>query len=685
MELFYEKGSETMPIASGQITILDMTDNIIVGTAPVNPTEGSLWIDNSVVPNKIYVYKNKTWDEQTLSVEGLDPAYAEKANKAVQQNNLYNGIQITPESGLVALRSDNKVKAILNATDGIKILKSSDNGLSWDDVFYTDTDGVIHAKGLVISSDSKIGNTVASQVVSNAEDAKASVEQLRGLTNVRYIREYQNGNTVDSENHIVEVQAMNADGVNVALHKMVTSSAANATNLTSVTDGITTSDDYASFGTGAQWIQVDLGAIYNNIDYVQIWNHYADARTFHEVKLEVSEDGTNWTTVFDSTVDGEYQESAEGKVIPINANVPADLRNIGEHINVLSSSIGNIEESITPEGISTLISDSVFYENYTAELEGKADADAIGNLATKDEVSDLSKDVDGRITNAIDEIDFEPYATKLELEETSKSITTKFSATGGMNLIKNSIGFADFDFWEGTNLEQIQPVANGGLDVLGFGSGFHFPPSDVNRILAQDIFAVEGEIYTISWYVKKTNTSDSSNTDGAFLIEIIDSNDAVVASYQYDSEMVTNDYEPNHFSFYAPESDLSIRITAHALADATITGLMLTIGSIPLQWSLATGETYNTNVRLDIHGVRVSQLDEEKNEVGYTQITPEEFAGFYRENVDNDFEKVFYLNGEETVTKKFQAKNEITMGNIKIVNINSGGKNGWAFIPNFLN
>ncbi|AHN66568.1 tail protein [Bacillus phage Bcp1] len=83
---------------------------------------------------------------------------------------------------------------------------------------------------------------------------------------------------------------------------------------------------------------------------------------------------------------------------------------------------------------------------------------------------------------------------------------------------------------------------------------------------------------------------------------------------------------------------------------------------------------------MNINGIRVSQLDGNGSEVGYTQITPSEFAGYYQNN--GTFEKVFYLNGDETVTKKLRATNEITLGNIKILSIQSKDSTGWAFVSN---
>lgn len=482
-------------------------------------------------------------------------------------------------------------------------------------------------------------------------------------------------------------------------------------------------------------------------------------------------------------------------------------------INILAERVGSVEQNITADGIFTSITQTESWDNIMSQF---AQSDSLGDLVTKDELGELSENVDSKINNAIQGIDFEPYATKLELEQTSRNLTTKFSATGGRNLLKNSIGFAELDFWNSVHpfevggknllvdsntiagyelngnivpstavhrtmqdLVEISPmekviyqvwnpnktvnlsnsnriawfdinkkyissmnlpllngnyqiskltppnnayymrigVINGSnsiidkdikikvekgniatdwipapednlnvnpltiknteLDTLGFGSGFHFSGDGKIKGLIQKVPATVGQPYTLSWYVNKYS---SSLYDGEVRIEIIE-DDTVTVMKQFPSNEVTAKYEHGS-GVYIPNSGIIyIRIVGGAKAEAIITGLMLNIGDVPLQWSLATGEVYNTNIRMDINGIKVSQLDKDKTEIGYTQITPNEFAGYYDSDGNGVFEKVFFLNGEETVTKKFRALNEITMGEIKVININSGGRNGWAFVP----
>ena len=61
----------------------------------------------------------------------------------ITKESLYNGVKIGPDEGFVAIRSDNKVKSVLNATEGISV-QSGDGLGAWIDRFYVDVDGNIH-------------------------------------------------------------------------------------------------------------------------------------------------------------------------------------------------------------------------------------------------------------------------------------------------------------------------------------------------------------------------------------------------------------------------------------------------------------------------------------------------------------------------------------------------------------
>jgi len=119
---------------------------------------------------------------------------------------------------------------------------------------------------------------------------------------------------------------------NVALNKPVTSSASGTKNPGRATDGAM--DDYVDMPYGKQWLQVDFGQSYD-ISKVNLWHYFEDARTYHSVVIQLSNDPTFTSgvrTIFNNDkanalglgagTDEAYVETPAGKKIrfdPINA------------------------------------------------------------------------------------------------------------------------------------------------------------------------------------------------------------------------------------------------------------------------------------------------------------------------------------------------------------------------------
>lgn len=77
-------------------------------------------------------------------LNAITSAYVDE--NAVTVDKLYNGVQITPEDGLIVQRSDNEVRTLLNATTGIAIQKRKYG--SWINQLYADTSGNLIARDL---------------------------------------------------------------------------------------------------------------------------------------------------------------------------------------------------------------------------------------------------------------------------------------------------------------------------------------------------------------------------------------------------------------------------------------------------------------------------------------------------------------------------------------------------------
>jgi hypothetical protein len=122
-----------------------------------------------------------------------------------------------------------------------------------------------------------------------------------------------------------------AGTVLLSLNKPVTSSDSSPVigELACVTDGDKSGDEgaYVELGPGVQWVQVDLGAVCR-IAAVAIWHFHAQARVYHAVVVQASNDPqfkTGVATLFnndDTNADGlgkgsdfAYVETYRGRVI----------------------------------------------------------------------------------------------------------------------------------------------------------------------------------------------------------------------------------------------------------------------------------------------------------------------------------------------------------------------------------
>lgn len=187
---------------------------------------------------------------------------------------------------------------------------------------------------------------------------------VNAVRKIRYIRDWLNGSTSNAGNHWVEIQAISGN-INRALNKPVSG----ATTSGIVTDGNINSASYAGGATGLQYVQVDLGAVYEDIDYIQIWHYYSDGRAYHNTKLEVSEDGVNWVPLFDSALTGEYKETSLGLTVLVNpkilSNITALQINVDE-LSALSANLGDITAG-SIDGGSVYINDNLRVNIGTSE------------------------------------------------------------------------------------------------------------------------------------------------------------------------------------------------------------------------------------------------------------------------------------------------------------------------------
>lgn len=152
-----------------------------------------------------------------------------------------------------------------------------------------------------------------------------SVEEARHQQGkIRYIRDWLNGNSENTGNHWIEIAAYDKLVANKAHGKPV-SSDKNITNISRITDGKTNevySYAYTSATSALTSVTVDL-LDWFEIDKVKVWHYYGDGRTYNNTKTEVSQDGVNWVTLFDSAREGTYPETSAGRTYPVSEEAKA--------------------------------------------------------------------------------------------------------------------------------------------------------------------------------------------------------------------------------------------------------------------------------------------------------------------------------------------------------------------------
>lgn len=94
---------------------------------------------------------------------------------------------------------------------------------------------------------------------------------------------------------------------------------------------------YFDGGAGLAYITVDLQDLYL-VNQIMVWHYYSDLRIYANNKIEISADGTNWTTVFDSEVTGRYVETASGRTFSFPFT---KIRYIKSSINGSNVNTGN--------------------------------------------------------------------------------------------------------------------------------------------------------------------------------------------------------------------------------------------------------------------------------------------------------------------------------------------------------
>lgn len=191
---------------------------------------------------------------------------------------------------------------------------------------------------------SKIEST-AGEINQKVEDAKNDLKAEISLsadniihtvgknhvTAIRYIRDWLNGSNLDTKNKWAEINVFSKN-VNIAKEIIPTCKDEDGSTITveypeRYTDGDTSK--YIEAETGWKCLELDLGHVENDIDYITIWHEYpltsaeSESVKIFNHRLQVSTDNKTWFTLYDSKYqqNGGYKENQNGKTYYINDTI----------------------------------------------------------------------------------------------------------------------------------------------------------------------------------------------------------------------------------------------------------------------------------------------------------------------------------------------------------------------------
>ena len=179
------------------------------------------------------------------------------------------------------------------------------------------------------------------------------------------------------------------------------------------------------------------------------------------------------------------------------ALTPEEVKDLpwGEDGSSLADWVAQAEQKISSDSIISTVLGS---EDFTGIFDTKANTEDLNNLASYDDLDAMQAEYERLLKEGIAGIDFSPYVTNTELEQLKDSFTFSVQQAGGVNMLKNSLGFSGMDFWQtqGENIadESVQfPIKTSAYRLYG-----------VNM---REEFKV-GQTYTITLKGTKPTTQD---------------------------------------------------------------------------------------------------------------------------------------------------------------------------------
>ncbi|KAA8346552.1 hypothetical protein [Leuconostoc mesenteroides] len=298
-------------------------------------------------------------------------------------------------------------------------------------------------------------NSKVSQVQVNVDSITSSMSNNSG-NGIRYIRFRGEGNTDNQGTHFGNISVFSSNGTDLIAGKTATTvgnPTISGNGLTAATDG-----KYNTTYIGLeynpsnheQYIQFDLGAVYYNVDHIEI-GMWTTTRTYYSVLAQVSYDGTIWNTIYKGNIDKTYLvgNSTTGQVV----GTTIAIGNSNAQISAQQITINGITDTVSKQGTNI---DSVTKRVQTAEGTLSTATDNISGLQTKQtqtanqvtqEISDRTKGDSNTLQSSKDfttsSVSSAVTGMNTTVTQTANGILAQVEAT---NMVANS----EFDPLNGT-------------------------------------------------------------------------------------------------------------------------------------------------------------------------------------------------------------------------------------------
>lgn len=165
-----------------QFTIVDLNDITTSATAPANPVANMIWLDTSVVPNKLKRYTGTAWVDAGISKEALDNIQEQMDNVNQNLSTKINTLQTSIEATSKAITLKAEQSTVDSLNKAVEEYKTSFD---------------LTAKGLTIQIDS---------VKSTADNAQKEAKELG-----TYFSYDDSGLTIGKKDSLMQVTISNTD------------------------------------------------------------------------------------------------------------------------------------------------------------------------------------------------------------------------------------------------------------------------------------------------------------------------------------------------------------------------------------------------------------------------------------------------------------------------------------------